>query len=90
MNEGRAIRSAAHHHFDSLGGGGQRHSLLKNRNDPILAAGILLIVVVNIGLGVTDEGRLEVKPLRDHHINLLLIQAKSVLDGVAAGDDGIP
>ena len=27
--------------------------------------------------------------LGDHHIDLLLIQAKPVFDGVAAGDDGV-
>src|SRR6266478_8362143 len=89
MRVGRAIHSTAHHDFDSPGGGRHRRSLLKNGNNPKPAAGGLSIVVVHIRLGIANQGRIVVEPLGNHHIDLLLIQAKSVLDGVAAGDDGV-
>ena len=72
MREGIAIDSAAYQDFEALGGDSHGDSLLKNRNDPVLAAGVLRVVGIHGGNGVADECRIVEQPLLDHRIGLRL------------------
>ena len=89
MREGIAVDSAAYQDFEAPGSDGHWNSLLKNWNDPELAAGVFGVVVVHGGNGVANKRWIVVKPLLHHGIGLRLGQAKRVLDGVAAGGDGV-
>ena len=75
--------------FMPLVAGRHRDGLLEDRDHPVLAAGVLVVVVVHVRLGVALQRRVVGEALRDHHVGLLLIEAEGVLDGVAAGDDGV-
>ena len=66
-----------------------RTALLEDRDHAELAAGVLGVVVVHVGLGVADEGRIVGEPLAHHRVELLLRQAVAVLDDVAAGRDRV-
>ena len=89
MRERRSVDAAAHHDLDALRGGRHPSGLLENGNHPVLASGAPGIVIVHVRLGVADKRGIVVQLPGDHHVDLLLIQAESVLDGVAAGDDGV-
>src|SRR5258708_17658719 len=78
-----AIRSSPHHDFDSLRGGRHGHSLLKNRDDSIFTPRILLIHIVHIRPCLADKAWIVIYTFRRHHVVLVLVQAKSVLDGGA-------
>ena len=89
MRERGAIDAAADHDLESLGGAGHRHGLLENGDHPVLAAGVLGVVVVHVRLGVADQRRIVVELLFRHRVELRLRQAIPVLDGVAAGGDRV-
>ena len=55
MRVGRTVGSAAHHDLHSLGGSGHGHGLLEDGDHPILAAGVLGIVIVHVRLDVALE-----------------------------------
>ena len=55
----------------------------------VLAARVLVVVVVHVRLDVALQRRVVVEALLDHELRLLLVEAKCVLDGVAARRDRI-
>ncbi len=89
VDERRSVDAAADHDLEPLGGVGDRHRVLEDGNHPVLAAGVLLVVVVHVRFGVADERRIVIELLFDHRVELGLRQAVPVLDGVAAGGDRV-
>src|SRR6266567_1706769 len=89
MDIGRAIGATAHHDLHARGLGSQLNGFGENGGHLVLAARRLVVVIVHIGLSVALQRRVIEQALGDHHVGLFLIQAEGVLDGVAAGDDGI-
>ncbi len=86
---GGAIDAAAHHDFQTRGGCGHGYGFFEYRNDAKPAAGVPGVDVIDGGFEVANEGGVVIEPLADHQGGLGRIEVEGVLDGVAAGDDGV-